>query len=235
VDSVLEATLRTGDDVTVATVFEPRPGERLEHVWARALARGLLRARPAGASAWLRLDEPPPKGAAGPVTVQIDRLRAAPENRMRLREAIELAWREGEGKLEMEHAGRETLSYADGRVCERCGRSFSEPRPQLFSFNSPYGACAECKGFGNILTFTLDRVVPDPGKSVLEGRSIPGPIPGGRTSFRNSKTLPPGTGFRSTSPSDRSGTSIGRSSSTARPAFEASFRFSSGSRQGPTR
>ena len=173
VDSVLEATLRTGGDVTVATVLAPRTGEKFAALWSRALARGLLRARPQKSSAWLRLDEAPPPGLSGPIQVQIDRLRAAPENRMRLREAIELAWREGEGKLEIEHAGGETLSYADGRVCQRCGRSFPEPRPQLFSFNSPYGACPECKGFGNILTFTLERVVPDPGKSVLEGALDP--------------------------------------------------------------
>ena len=182
VDSVLEATLRTGGEVAVSAPIKvggpggpgnPGTEERLADVWARALGRGLLRARPRGAKEWLRLDEPPPATSARAIQVLIDRLRATPENRMRLREAIELAWREGDGTLEIESAGGETFTYADGRVCERCGRVFPEPRPQLFSFNSPYGACAECKGFGNILTFTLDRVVPDPGKSVLEGALDP--------------------------------------------------------------
>ncbi|HEX7079356.1 MAG TPA: excinuclease ABC subunit UvrA [Candidatus Eisenbacteria bacterium] len=174
VDSVLEATLRHGEEeVAVAVTLHARPGERLPQVWERALSRGFLRASPRDAAAWLRLDEPLPAGAKGPVRVLVDRLAAVPANRMRLREALELAWREGDGRVEIERPSGQTLTYADGRVCPTCGRTFPEPRPQLFSFNSPYGACPECKGFGNILTFTLERVVPDPGKSVLEGALDP--------------------------------------------------------------
>jgi excinuclease ABC subunit A len=174
VDSVLEAVLRAaGEEVTVALTLRADSGERLSQVWERALARGFLRARPRGTADWRRLDGPMPAGATGPLRVLVDRLRATPENRMRLREALELAWREGSGQLEVERESGEVLSYADGRVCERCARSFPEPRPQLFSFNSPYGACPECKGFGNILTFTLDRVVPNPGRSVLDGALDP--------------------------------------------------------------
>jgi excinuclease ABC subunit A len=65
------------------------------------------------------------------------------------------------------------LSFFDGRTCARCGKTFPEPKPQLFSFNSPYGACPDCHGFGNILTFTIERVVPDPNKSVLNGALDP--------------------------------------------------------------
>ncbi|MGE5177161.1 MAG: excinuclease ABC subunit UvrA [Hyphomicrobiales bacterium] len=174
IDSVLEATLRhEGEEVSVVVTLHAAPGERPPAVWERALSRGFLRGKPRGADDWLRLDEPLPASAKGPIRVLVDRLRAVPENRMRLREALELGWREGEGKLDIERPGGESLSYADGRVCPTCGRTFPEPRPQLFSFNSPYGACPDCKGFGNILTFTLERVVPDPGKTILEGALDP--------------------------------------------------------------
>ncbi len=174
VDSVLEAALRhEGEELTVAVTLAARPGERPAQVWERALAAGFLRGQPRGAVEWLRLDEPLPAGSKGPVRILIDRVRALPENRMRLREAIEMAWRVGDGRLELEHPSGETLTYADGRTCPQCGRTFPEPRPQLFSFNSPYGACPECKGFGNVLTFTLDRVVPHPEKTVREGALDP--------------------------------------------------------------
>jgi len=174
VDSVLEAALRhEGEELSVAATLAARPGEHPVQVWERALASGFLRGRPRGAAEWLRLDEPLPAGSKGPIRILIDRVRALPENRMRLREAIELAWRHGGGRLEIEVPSGETFVYADGRTCPQCGRTFPEPRPQLFSFNSPYGACPECRGFGNVLTFTLDRVVPHPEKSVREGALDP--------------------------------------------------------------
>ncbi|HMI30589.1 MAG TPA: excinuclease ABC subunit UvrA [Candidatus Limnocylindrales bacterium] len=174
VDSVLEAILARGAElVTIWFTMPSHPGEKPKDQWALALARGFVRARAAGASAWARLDEPIPRGAKGPIQVYIDRIAPTPENRMRLRESLEVAWREGHGRVFINKEGAETLCYHDGRTCERCGREFPEPLPQLFSFNSPYGACPECRGFGNILTFTLRRVVPDPGKSVLEGALDP--------------------------------------------------------------
>jgi excinuclease ABC subunit A len=92
---------------------------------------------------------------------------------MRLRESLEIAWREGHGRVVVEPGEGERRVYHDGRTCETCGREFPEPLPQLFSFNSPYGACPECRGFGNILTFTLRRVVRDPGKTLQEGALDP--------------------------------------------------------------
>jgi excinuclease ABC subunit A len=177
VDSVLEAALRfSGEELIVATTLPARPGERPPEVWARALAAGFLRGQPRDGDQWLRLDEPLPPRSKGPIRILVDRLQASIENRMRLREAIELAWREGEGRLDLERPsspGAGVLRFADGRTCAKCGRTFPEPRPQLFSFNSPYGACPECKGFGNVLTFTLDRVVPHPEKTVREGALDP--------------------------------------------------------------
>ncbi|HSQ60604.1 MAG TPA: excinuclease ABC subunit UvrA, partial [Acidobacteriota bacterium] len=173
-DSVLESVLRAdGEEVTLSILFAAHAGEAPAAVWDRALARGFLRARPRGTDAWLRLDEPPPPKLRAPIEILVDRTRATPENRMRIREALEHAWREGEGRVTVERASGERATYADGRVCESCGRSFPEPRPQLFSFNSPYGACPECRGFGNVLTFTLERIVPDPGKTLLQGALDP--------------------------------------------------------------
>ena len=171
---MLEAVLRAdGEEVTLSIALTPRSPESAKALWERALTRGFLRARAAGTDGWLRLDEPPPPRLRAPIEILVDRTRAAPENRMRLREALEHAWREGDGRVTVERASGERVVYADGRICESCGRSFPEPRPQLFSFNSPYGACTECRGFGNVLTFTLERVVPDPGKTVELGALDP--------------------------------------------------------------
>ena len=174
VDSVLESILaRGGEEVTIWFVQPAYPKEKAKDLWARALARGFVRARPSTATDWARLDEPMPRGLKAPIHVYVDRILPAPENRMRLRESLEIAWREGHGRVSVQPERQETLIYHDGRTCERCGREFPEPLPQLFSFNSAYGACPECRGFGNILTFTLRRVVRDPGKTLLEGALDP--------------------------------------------------------------
>jgi excinuclease ABC subunit A len=176
VDTVLEAILALGGE-EVALWFEVSvaPRETLAALWTRTLARGFLRARGAESRdrAWHRLDEPPPPRLKGPIAVLVDRLPATPGSRMRLREGLETAWREGHGCVQVERADGEVLRYRDGRTCERCGRTFPEPRPQLFSFNSAYGACSACRGFGNILTFTEARVVPHPERTVLEGALDP--------------------------------------------------------------
>ena len=175
VDSVLEAILGTEGEtgVTISFAIPAAPGDGVDALWARALSRGFLLARGQGSREWARLDEAKPARTRAPIEVLVDRLPATAANRMRLREALELAWREGSGSVDVTRASGQKLSFFDGRTCASCGRSFPEPRPQLFSFNSPYGACPDCRGFGNILTFTLERVVPDPDKSVLEGALDP--------------------------------------------------------------
>src|SRR5258707_5165498 len=64
-------------------------------------------------------------------------------------------------------------------ACTHCDRSYEEPSPQLFSFNSPHGMCPDCDGLGIKFTFDPDLLIPDPSLSMYEG-AIPlvGPLRG---------------------------------------------------------
>ena len=62
-----------------------------------------------------------------------------------------------------------TLNFAMDNICPGCGRKFVEPDPRLFSFDSPIGACPECKGFGNTLKIDEAKLVPNPALSLLGG------------------------------------------------------------------
>jgi excinuclease ABC subunit A len=111
-----------------------------------------------------------------PLFVVVDRV-APGTSPTRIAESIERAYAEGEGEAVIFERGR--TRPEDGRRfsrhfrCDGCARSFPRPRPTLFSFNNPYGACPTCGGFGNLLEFDLGLIVPDSAKSLREGAIDP--------------------------------------------------------------
>ncbi len=107
------------------------------------------------------------------VRVVVDRLVVKREERARLADSVETAFREGGGEVIVEIVDGETLHFRRGFTCNRCGRAFKRPTPLLFSFNHPVSACPECKGFGNVLLYDEDRIVPNKNLSLEEGAIEP--------------------------------------------------------------
>src|SRR5262245_2616957 len=110
--------------------------------------------------------------------VIVDRLRLAPSVRGRLTDSIETAFHEGDGAafaLEVNEAGVPvaTHAFSERFECRNCGIAYEVPQPRLFSFNNPFGACATCHGFGNIIELDMNLVVPDPTKSIADGAIEP--------------------------------------------------------------
>ena len=110
--------------------------------------------------------------------VIVDRLVIREDNRSRLCEGIETAFREGDGRCTVEVIGQGLQTYHSGFRCQRCGRTFEPLRPVLFSFNHPLGACPQCKGFGNVLRYDPALVIPDHTKSLVQGAIEPWSKPG---------------------------------------------------------
>ena len=110
-----------------------------------------------------------------PIYVVVDRLAVAPEIRSRLADSVEICYREGKGEAILEfppsdtHPETERMVFSDRFECKKCGLTYQEPEPRLFSFNNPYGACPRCQGFGNTIDFDIDLVIPDRSKSINEG------------------------------------------------------------------
>jgi excinuclease ABC subunit A len=65
------------------------------------------------------------------------------------------------------------LLFAETNACAYCNLSFEELSPQMFSFNSPVGACPDCLGLGSTIAIDESIVVPDPSKTILEGAVVP--------------------------------------------------------------
>ena len=104
------------------------------------------------------------------VDILVDRLRL--DDRARLVDALEQALRFGKGQVSVWLSGGEQ-KFSEKRQCPRCETTYSEPVANLFSFNSPIGACASCKGFGRTIGIDLDLVIPDPLLSLREGAIKP--------------------------------------------------------------
>ena len=121
-------------------------------------------------------------GAELPVLV--DRLVAGSTSGTRQREALERAFALTRGRvrllLQADGAEERTLNLDRRFSCRDCGREQPEPTPQLFSFNSPLGACPACEGFGRITGVDLDKVIPDPRVSLADGAVVPFQTPSNR-------------------------------------------------------
>ncbi len=107
------------------------------------------------------------------VLVLLDRLVVSPDSRARLVESVETALREGKGEVLVDVLGEKTIRFSQALSCPSCGTVFEPPQPLLFSFNHPIGACPECNGFGNILRYDEDLIVPDKFLSLKEGAIDP--------------------------------------------------------------
>jgi len=113
-----------------------------------------------------------------PVGVLLDRIVVSADNRARIVDAAEIAYREaGEVIFEElprdEAAGRPRHRFSAAYECKSCHRPGHEPDPRLFSFNNPFGACPRCQGFGNTVDFDLNLVIPDKGLSLNDGAIDP--------------------------------------------------------------
>ncbi len=103
------------------------------------------------------------------IEVVIDRIVLKKEDRSRLFEAIEVATGLADGKVLINIIGGEEILMSEKYACIKCNFSLPNLEPRMFSFNSPYGACIECKGLGVKNKINIDLLIPDRNKTILEG------------------------------------------------------------------
>lgn len=103
------------------------------------------------------------------IEVVVDRLTINPQIKKRLADSVETALKIGRGAiLVSREADKPDLVFSEVYACPKCGLSLSEIEPRIFSFNSPYGACPECKGLGTKVEIDPDLLVPDKSKPAIQ-------------------------------------------------------------------
>ncbi len=92
----------------------------------------------------------------------------------RLKKSVEIAMKQGEGLIMILDKDTNELKFFSKRLmCPTSGISYSDPAPNVFSFNSPQGACQRCKGLGVVSEIDLDKVIPNKKASIRDGGIVP--------------------------------------------------------------
>lgn len=108
------------------------------------------------------------------VELVIDRLKVARKDEKRLKETVELAFRQGKDQLLILDAATDEISYYSKTLMDpSSGLSYLDPAPHNFSFNSPQGACHKCKGLGYVNLVDREKIMPDMSLSIKEGGVLP--------------------------------------------------------------
>jgi excinuclease ABC subunit A len=180
-DSVLG--LEPGSRVYITFPWEGREGVSASAAADQLRSRGYVRVMIDGEEHHLDADQDPvPLTGPERVLVVVDRLVLAEDIRERISEGLASAFAESHGHAEVLVVERgdsgevdvvRELPFNERFRCSRCEREFPVPTPLLFSFNHPVGACETCNGFGAVLEYDEDLIIPDPERSLASGALDP--------------------------------------------------------------
>ena len=108
------------------------------------------------------------------IELVIDRLKVEPKSSDRLKESFKLAMKMGNSVIMvLEEGEKNGRFFSRNLMCPTTGIAYDLPAPNLFSFNSPKGACPRCSGLGEVSEVDLDKIIPDTKKSVKQGGLAP--------------------------------------------------------------
>lgn len=173
----------------LAPLVKGRKGHYRE-LFETIMKQGYLRARVDGEIIELSRGYKVDRYKIHDIELVVDRLEvmAAPKKTVRqegdaglqrLRDTVRTALRAGKGSLMVirhEDAGKrkQTVRHLSRHLmCPTSGIAYPEPEPNLFSFNSPYGACSHCNGLGEVAEVDIGKIIPDPGLSIRKGGIVP--------------------------------------------------------------
>jgi excinuclease ABC subunit A len=177
VDQILQMPAGSKFQV-LAPVIRARKGEFLD-LFKDFTTQGYARVRVDG-TVYAIADVPKlKKQEKHTIEVVVDRLSVKEESKSRITDSIETALRLASGLVILDFVDLKSgspdkeKSFSEHMACPDCEISFEELEPRSFSFNSPFGACAECSGIGTKLEVDEELIIPDDSISIYEGAIAP--------------------------------------------------------------
>ena len=176
-DQIVERIIlsRTGQHAMILAPLVRQAKGTHRDLFTDLVRQGFTRARVDGTVH--RVEDPPAleKQFKHTIEVVVDRFTVSEETRSRLAEAVELAIRTSGGQVIVtqdklkEGEEPDDLTLSSQFACIACGISYDTPEPQLFSFNSPLGACSTCDGLGDIYGIDAKKLIVEPTRSIKKG------------------------------------------------------------------
>ncbi len=177
VDQILAAPVDT-KFLVLAPVVRARKGEFVD-LFKDFATQGFSRVRVDG-SVYAIAEVPKlKKQEKHTIEVVVDRLTVKADSKTRLTDSIETALRLANGLVILDFVDTKIgdpdkeRTYSEHMACHDCALSFEELEPRSFSFNSPFGACAQCSGIGTKLEVDQELVIPNDELSLREGAVAP--------------------------------------------------------------
>lgn len=190
-----EKMIRYSDDQIINLIIEEYTGQKIivlapivkgrkghyRELFEQIRKQGFLRVRIDGVvkemTARMQLD----RYKVHDIEIVIDRIDINIDNRQRISESVQLAMKHGKGGLMIlpYDSAKINNEYGEARhfsrylMCPTSGISYDEPQPNLFSFNSPYGACPKCNGLGLISQIDTNKIIPNKKLSIKKGAILP--------------------------------------------------------------
>jgi len=166
----------------LAPLVKGRKGHYRE-LFESVMKQGYVRARIDGVLVELESGMKLDRYKVHDIEVVVDRLEVRLDDEERMLRSIKTALNLGKGNMGLlVHEEPNLRHFSRNLMCPTTGDAYPDPEPNLFSFNSPYGACTQCNGLGEVAEAEVELIVPDSTKSIAKGGIAPlGEIKGNRT------------------------------------------------------
>ena len=159
--------------VLLAPVVKGRKGHYRE-LFKQILRQGFIRARVDGEIVELLDGFKVDRYVRHDIEIVIDQLKVADSFHARLKESVLLSLKTGKGVMMLLDVEDNKIHFFSKHLmCPKTGLAYDDPEPNLFSFNSPYGACPNCNGLGEISEIDIDKIIPNRTVSVKNGAIEP--------------------------------------------------------------
>lgn len=169
-DEIIDKILQYPDNtqlLVLSPVIRGRKGEYLS-LFSELKKQGFVKVRVDGNIFSLEEDIKIDKNKKHTIEVVVDRLVVGKDIRDRLADSIEIALKVGKGLVTVSKNSKEEILFSELYSCPKCGVSYEEIEPRIFSFNSPYGACQSCGGLGIRSDIDVGLMIPDKTRPLKE-------------------------------------------------------------------
>ena len=166
----LITTRYDGRSITILSPVVKRRKGHYKELFENLRKQGFTRVRVDGVIRKLLLNMQVDRYKIHDIELAIDTLNVSQYSQVRLTNSVHIAMKYGKGAIMViDNDTNEAKNYSKFLMCPSTGLSYPEPEPNTFSFNSPYGACEHCNGLGVVTEIDLEKIIPDPSKSIKKG------------------------------------------------------------------